>query len=77
MPHDEWGNYYEYRLKQSVINGLVLTVVVAFILSIPGWIAAAIWGWSYFFRGAGTFWIVVLIVLFVIDALYFVFGPDD
>ncbi len=56
----------------SVVALLVILSILA-ILVLPGWIAAAIKGWSSFVPAVGGFWICVFIVGFVLFMLW----PDN
>jgi hypothetical protein len=76
MPHDEWGNYYEQSFLASLFTGLVVVLALAVILSIPGWIAAAVWGWTWFFPGASMFWLGAMGVTVIIVTLYAIGSPD-
>ncbi len=76
MPQDKYGNYCERGYLKSV--GIGLGVVIAFvaILSVPGWISAAVWGWTWFFRGVVIFWFSVA-VLAVIGEILSSIGRDS
>lgn len=69
MPRDQWGNYYEESFLSSVLFGLFIVVALAVVLSLPGWISAAVWGWTWFFRGAAIFWLGVMGVTLIIVML--------
>jgi hypothetical protein len=76
MPHDEWGNYCEESFIGAVITGLVVIAALAVILSVPGFVSAAIWGWSNFFRGAGVFWMSLLALAIAIVGLAAIGSSD-
>lgn len=76
MPHDEYGNYYDESFLSSLLTGLIILLLLAVILSLPGWIIAAVWGWTWFFRGAGIFWLGVMMVGLTVAILWAI-GSDD
>ncbi len=67
---------YRRGFFTSVFLGFIFMVVLAVALSIPGWIVAAFWGWTWFFRGAAMCWLGVMGVTLIVITLAAI-GSDD